>query len=110
MLARWDGAFDGLHQLLGYGSVTNDNEVEGKLLAQYCREGQTVISAWFRTAKEVQPSTNGYSAPDGPTVWVGAMWASKAGADPANDHAWSHGSVSADPVSPTTLSCMWTVC
>ncbi len=110
VLARWDGAFDGLHQLLGYGSVTNDNEVEGKLLAQYCREGQTVISAWFRTAKEVQPSTNGYSAPDGPTVWVGAMWASKAGADPANDHAWSHGSVSADPVSPTTLSCMWTVC
>jgi hypothetical protein len=29
---RWDGAFDGLHLLMGYGSVTNDNEDEGNAL------------------------------------------------------------------------------
>ncbi len=110
VLGRWDGAFDGLHQLMGYGAITFDNEDEGRKLAKYAREGQTLKDAWFRTAKEIQPATNGAAAPDGPTVWVGVMWASKSGANPINDHAWSHGSVSADPTSPTTLSCMWTVC
>ena len=110
VLSRWDGAFDGMHQLLGYGAITNDNEVEGKKLAQYCRDGQTVKDAWFRTAKEVQPATNGASAPDGPTVWVGVMWATTGASNPINDHAWSHGSVASDPVSPTGFSCMWTVC
>jgi Family of unknown function (DUF6345) len=110
VLGRWDGAFDGMHQLLGYGAITNDNEVEGKKLAQYCRDGQTVKDAWFRTAKEVQPATNGASAPDGPTVWVGVMWATTSVSNPINDHAWSHGSVASDPVSPTSFSCMWTVC
>lgn len=110
VLGRWDGAFDGLHQLMGYGAITFDNEDEGRKLAKYAREGQTLKNAWFRAAKEIQPATNGADAPDGPTVWVGVMWASTSGANPINDHAWSHGSVSADPTSPTTLSCMWTVC
>lgn len=110
VLNRWDGAFDGLHLLMGYGAITFDNESEGRQLAKYAREGQTLKDAWFRTAKEIQPATNGASAPDGPTVWVGLMWATKSGIDPINDHAWSHGSVSADPSSPTGLACMWTVC
>ena len=110
VLGRWDGAFDGLHTLLGYGAITFDNTDEGRKLARYTREGKSVIDAWFRTAKEVQPATNGESAPDGPDVWVGAMWVTKAGADPSGDHIWGHGSVSADPTSPTTLVCMWTTC
>jgi hypothetical protein len=110
VLTRWDGAFDGLHQLLGYGAVTFDNEVEGRKLASYARSGMTIKDAWFRTAKEVQPATNNEKAPDGPIVWVGVMWVGKNGVDPINDHAWSHGSVSADPTSPTFLACMWTVC
>jgi len=110
VLDRWDGAFDGLHQLLGYGAITFDNEVEGRKLAQYARSGMTIKDAWFRAAKEVQPATNGASAPDGPNVWVGVMWAGKNGVDPIGDHAWSHGAVSADPTSPTFLACMWTIC
>ena len=110
MFARWDGAFDGMHTLLGYGAITNDNTDEGRKVAQYCKGGSTVINAWFRTAQEIQPSTNGAKAPDGPTVWVGAMWVGKDGADPFNDHAWDYGSVSADPVSPTWYSAMWTTC
>ncbi len=110
VLARWDGAFDGLHQLLGYGAITFDNTEEGGRLAQYAKSGMTVADAWFRTAKEIQPSDNGASAPDGPVVWVGVMWVGRGNIDPIGDHAWSHGSVSADPTSPTFQACMWTVC
>lgn len=110
VLDRWDGAFDGLHQLLGYGAITFDNRDEGRKIAEYAKSGMTVADAWFRTAKEIQPATNGATAPDGPTVWVGVMWAGRSGVDPIGDHAWSHGSVSADPTSPTFLACMWTVC
>jgi hypothetical protein len=110
VLSRWDGAFDGLHTLLGYGAITNDNTDEGRKLAQYAKGGSTIIDSWFRTAREIQPATNGASAPDGPTVWVGAMWVGKPGVDPVNDHAWDFGSVSGDPTSPTWLAAMWTTC
>ena len=109
VLARWDGAFDGLHLLMGYGGVTFDNTEEGGRLARYAKGGATLIDAWFRTAKEIQPATNGYGAPDGPNIYVGAMWVGKAGADPVSDHAWDYGSVSADPTSPSFLACMWTL-
>jgi hypothetical protein len=110
VFARWDGAFDGLHILLGYGAITFDNTEEGKRLVQYARGGSTLIDAWFRAAKEIQPSTNGASAPDGPDVYVGAMWVGRDGIDPFNDHAWGFGSVSADPTSPTWYAAMWTLC
>ena len=110
VLARWDGAFDGMHILMGYGAITFDNTDEGRKLAQYAKGGSTLIDAWFRTAKEIQPATNGSPAPDGPNVWVGAMWVGKEGVDPVSDHAWDFGSVSADPTSPTWLAAMWTTC
>ncbi len=109
-LARWDGAFDGLHQLLGYGAVTYDNEEEGKLVVKYARQGQTLINAWFRAAQEVQPATNDYNDEiNGPEIWVGVMYAERSGQpSPVNDHIWGHGSVAPDPTSPTTLAAMWT--
>ncbi len=110
VLARWDGAFDGMHILMGYGAITFDNTDEGRKLAQYAKGGSTLINSWFRAAREIQPATNGAKAPDGPTVWVGAMWVGKAGVDPVNDHAWDYGSVSADPTSPAWLAAMWTTC
>lgn len=110
VLARWDGAFDGLHTLMGYGAITFDNTEEGDRLVKYAKQGTPLIDAWFRTAQEIQPSTNGAGAPDGPDVWVGAMWVTKPGADPRSDHLWGHGSVSPDPTSPTALTCMWTTC
>lgn len=110
VLARWDGAFDGMHILMGYGAVTFDNTDEGRKLAQYAKGGATLIDAWFRAAREIQPATNGFEAPDGPTIWVGAMWVGRDGIDPVHDHAWGHGSVSPDPTNPTWLACMWTTC
>jgi Family of unknown function (DUF6345) len=110
VLQRWDGAFDGLHILMGYGAITFDNEVEGAKLVKYAREGTPLIDAWFRTGQEVQRSDNGAAAPDGPTVWVGAMYVVKDGADPRFDHLWGHGPVAQDPRSPSTLVCMWTTC
>lgn len=108
VFARWDGAFDGLHLLLGYGAVTFDNTDEGRLVVKYARQGQTLINAWFRAAREVQPATNGVGAPDGPTIWVGVMWVERSGlASPANDHLWGHGSVAPDPTSPDTYVAMW---
>jgi hypothetical protein len=107
---RWDGAFDGLHILLGYGAITFDNTEEGRRLIQYARGGSTLIDSWFRAAKEIQPSTNGEKAPDGPDVYVGAMWVGRDGIDPSSDHAWGFGSVSADPTSPTWYAAMWTLC
>jgi hypothetical protein len=110
VLGRWDGAFDGLHSLMGYGAITFDTTEEGKRVVQYARQGTPLIDAWLRTGQEIQPATNGASAPDGPTVWVGAMWVSRPGADPRFDHLWGHGAVSADPTAPTGLACMWTSC
>ena len=39
MLARWDGAFDGLHTLMGYGAITFDNTEEGKRIVKYAKQG-----------------------------------------------------------------------
>jgi hypothetical protein len=110
VLARWDGAFDGLHSLMGYGSITYDNTDEGRKVVEYAKQGTPVIDSWFRAAREIQPSTNGASPPDGPDVWVGAMYVIAGSSDPRNDHLWGHGSVSADPHNPSTLVCMWTTC
>lgn len=72
---RWRDAFDGLHVFLGYGAVTFDNTTEGRRFMELARAGWSTVDAWFRTAQEVQPATNGWAAPNGPTIWVTAMWA-----------------------------------
>ncbi|HEX9645495.1 MAG TPA: DUF6345 domain-containing protein [Acidimicrobiia bacterium] len=109
VLTRWGGAFDGLHTLMGYGGITFDNTQEGRRLIQYAKGGQTLIGAWFRAATEIQPSTNGAAAPDGPDIWVGAMWVARSGTtSPSGDHLWGHGSVAPDPTSPNIKACMWT--
>jgi hypothetical protein len=111
VLERWRGAFDGLHILMGYGAITFDNEEEGRRVVQYAREGETLVNAWIRTAQEIQPSDNGAGAPDGPTVYVGAMWVGKTGKpDPVNDHLWGYGSVAPDPKDFDFLACMWVPC
>jgi hypothetical protein len=111
VLERWRGSFDGMHILMGYGAITFDNEEEGQRVIQYAREGQTIVNAWFRTAQEIQPSDNGAGAPDGPIVYVGAMWVGKSGeSDPVNDHIWGYGSVAPDPKNFDFLACMWVPC
>ena len=106
---RWRGAFDGLHLLMGYAGITFDNEEEGDLVVKYARDGESLINAWFRAAKEVQPSTNGAGAPDGPTIYAGVMYVYRSGTtSPFNDHLWGHGSVAPDPTSPNIYVAMWT--
>jgi hypothetical protein len=109
-VSRWVPAFKGMHIMMGYGAITFDNTDEGRKVAQYAKGGSTLIDAWFRTAREIQPATNGAAAPDGPDVWVGALWVGQSGRDPFNDHAWDFGSVCADPTAPTWWAAMWTTC
>lgn len=95
---RWRGIFDGLHVFLGYGAVTNDNTMEGLRVVQLAQAGWPVIDAWFRAAWEIQPSTNGWPAPDGPVVFVTAMYAHMGDHATRNDHIWGTGTTVNDPV------------
>jgi hypothetical protein len=97
---RWRGIFDGLHVFLGYGAITFDNTQEGARVTELARSGWPVIDAWFRTAWEIQPSTNGASAPDGPTIFVTAMYAHMGDHATRNDHIWGAGTTVDDPVGP----------
>ncbi|MDN5850065.1 MAG: DUF6345 domain-containing protein [Nitrococcus sp.] len=106
---RWRGIFDGLHIFLGYGAVTFDNTTEGSRVVALARSGWTVIDAWFRAAWEIQPSNNGYGAPDGPVIFVTAMYAKVGSQDTRNDHIWGAGSVASDPRNPGQQRyLMWT--
>ena len=105
---RWRGIFDGLHVFLGYGAVTYDNTTEGSRVTELALSGWTVIDAWFRAAWEIQPSTNGYAAPNGSTIYVTAMYATKSGIDTRNDHIWNSGVTVSDPTIPNqTRWLMW---
>lgn len=109
VLDRWQWAFNGLHQFLGYAAVTGDTDREGGLLAQYCWEGHTIIDAWFRTAREIQPSRNDEEAPNGPIIWSGVMYGySSEASDPLFDHIWGRGSVAADTPFPEFLVALFT--
>lgn len=95
---RWRGIFDGLHVFLGYGAVTFDNFSEGRRVVQLARGGWPIIDAWFRTAWEIQPLFNGELPPDGPVVFVTAMYAHMGDHATRNDHLWGMGPTVADPV------------
>jgi hypothetical protein len=97
---RWRGALDGMHVFMGYGAVTYDNTTEGSRVVQLSRAGWTVIDAWFRTAWEIQPSTNGYGAPNGPNILVTAMYAEKPGINTRNDRIWGTGTTVPDAREP----------
>ena len=107
---RWRQAFDGLHLLMGYAAVTFDNEEEGRRLASYARSGMTLMQAWFRTAQEIQPSTNDESDPYGPDVYSAAMYVGDAQGSTAGDHLWGHGSVGRDIRNSTYRGCSFSPC
>jgi hypothetical protein len=88
---RWRGVFDGLHTFMGYGAVTFDNTSEGARVAQLAQAGWPVIDAWFRTAIEVQPATNGWSEPNGTTIFVTAMYAHSGDDLVRYDRIWNTG-------------------
>ncbi|KAI5850555.1 hypothetical protein DFP73DRAFT_539877 [Morchella snyderi] len=94
---RWRGIFDGLHIMFGYASASLDTDGEGARFIKYAKEGETLINAWFRTAKELQNSE----------VVVAAMWTD----DAFDDHLPGYGSVSSDnPLGSQERWVMWTTC
>jgi hypothetical protein len=97
---RWRGIFDGLHVQMGYGAVTFDNTTEGSRVTELSRAGWTLVDAWFRTAWEIQPATNGFGAPNGPTIFVTAMYAHYGDHATRYDTMWGAGFVAADPIGP----------
>ena len=107
---RWRQAFDGLHLLMGYAAVTFDNEEEGQRLASYARSGMTLMQSWFRTAQEIQPSTNGEGDPYGPDVYSAVMYIGDAQGSTAQDHLWGHGSVGRDIRHSTYRGCSFSPC
>jgi hypothetical protein len=100
---RWLPAFDGLHLLMGYASMSYDREAEGRTVAKYAREGLPLVVAWLRTAKEVQGRL-----PDGKWVRAAAMYAvGPDGSSALDDHLWGYGSVSPDFRPPTDVVLIW---
>ncbi|TGY88417.1 hypothetical protein E5163_11405 [Marinicauda algicola] len=97
---RWRDIFDGMHTFLGYGAVTFDNTEEGGRFMELTRNGWDVIDAWFRTAQEIQPSTNSWSPPNGPTIRVVAMYAHDGDDCPLNENIHGQGTVCADVTKP----------
>jgi hypothetical protein len=51
---RWGGTFDGLHGMLGFGSLSHAHPNEGRRFVQLAAE-HSMVDAWLRTAIEVQP-------------------------------------------------------
>lgn len=98
---RWRGVFDGLHMLLGYAAVSYDNTLEGRRIIQYSRT-MPIKQAWFRASREIQPTTNGYGSPNGPTVFASAMWGAGAAGTNEFDYIWGRGPVGPDLRPPTT--------
>lgn len=107
---NWGYVFNGLHGIMGRASVAYANTEEGRSVAKYMKQGNTVIDSWFRAAREVQPSTNGWSCPYGPQVYAAALVPYRGTISAENDHLWGCGSVSADIPNPDKFWLIWTQC
>jgi hypothetical protein len=90
--ARWSGAFDGLHLLLGYATESYDDTNEGATFARYLLDGASpapLRQAWVTTAIEIQPDDE---------VIYGVMGVYGADWTMPNydDHFWGKGPVGPD--------------
>jgi hypothetical protein len=91
---RWGWpVFNGLHYILGFDTIANDNETRGRLVAQYLNAGSTVRQAWIKACQDTEPSH---------VKWA-YLRADDEGSDTYNDHWLGKGSVSADPREPTAF-------
>jgi hypothetical protein len=99
---RWGPAFQGLHQLLGYTTVSWDNTVEGQLMAEKILGTQilwfnigarSVRQAWVETATQAQNDNNvtwAYMVPFGPN-----------NSSNLDDYFWGRGTTTFDIPNPT---------
>jgi hypothetical protein len=106
LTARWGPAFQGLHALLGYSTISYDNDVEGRFFADNlfgfrffgARFSMTVVQAWVQMAMDAQPDL---PAPD--TV----MWAAMGPIGPGGvsnlfDNFWGEGPFGTGPDIPAS--------
>lgn len=88
--ARWDDAFDGLHLLMGYATISWDNTTEGSTFADGILryDHLNVRESWAMTAVAVQPSDVIYATMGvwGPS-WTLPNW---------DDYFWGMGATGPD--------------
>lgn len=98
LFERWGTRFKGLHLLMGYATVSNDNTIEGRKLGGFLLdEHLTMRLAWAKTAAAAQPSSVIYA-------YMGVIGAG--GLSNSNDHYWGHGTVGPDI---RTITGYWSV-
>jgi Family of unknown function (DUF6345) len=112
---RWADAFQGLHTIMSFTTVSLDLPTPGRYFAALCdgrwpsvifglpqglfgRMPLKVIDAWFAMATIVQPSE--YEA--------AVLYANTEGTDTQNDYIWDRGHVSADPIPDRAHWFSWT--
>jgi hypothetical protein len=96
----WTKLFNGLHLLLGYGTYVDRSTKTGSKVVEGMKNGETIIHSWFRTAKDIQ----------GPEVWAAVLYPYNNSVNPANDHIWETGSVSADIKNPDGFIAVYSPC
>ena len=92
---RWAPAMQGLHQVLSFGTTSQNSATRGTKFATYMTDlGMTIVSAWFRATMETEGSDR----------LAAVFYASKSPNplspqldDPINDHAYGFGYVCTDP-------------
>lgn len=94
-VARWWGAFKGLHMILGFHSYCYDKANRGLEFARKLKEGWSIKAAWIYACEQTEEPN---------TVWAILGAAESWGAegdeiqtDTGNDHLHGFGYVSADP-------------
>ncbi|MHA1963225.1 MAG: DUF6345 domain-containing protein [Candidatus Thorarchaeota archaeon] len=102
---RWAPALQGVHQVLSFGTTSQNSAVRGTKFALYMTgfmfiQPTTIVNAWFRACAETEGSDR----------LAAVFYASKSADpwnpqldDPINDHAYGFGYVCSDPV-PGTFS------
>jgi len=97
---RWAPSLQGIHQVLSFGTTSQNSAVRGTKFALYMTgfmflQPTTIINAWFRACAETEGSDR----------LAAVFYASKSADplnpqldDPINDHAYGFGYVCSDPV------------
>jgi hypothetical protein len=93
--ARWGGSFQGLHFILSYATVSNDNTIEGDHFANYMtrtpflwwNNPMKVRDAWVQTAIDSQPSS---------VTWAYMGPLGRNGLTDDNDFFWGKGATGPD--------------
>lgn len=92
-VTRWDSAFNGLHYIFGFNSVSRDVKDRGRIFAQYLNDGFKFRVAWKKACQETESS-------DIRWAYIRAV---QEGTDTENDHWINKGYVSNPPDAPTSF-------